>query len=94
MTEGLWYDELVKNKHVRKRRGGKAELLRGPDDTTEAFTGCFRIINRICSSLRARHGGRLADRLSLSQWIFEIERRSNVRREHAARAVRDQVAEP
>ena len=38
VTEGLWYDELVKNKHVRKRPGGKAELLRGPDDTTEAFT--------------------------------------------------------
>lgn len=38
VTEGLWYDELVKNKHVRKRPGGKAELLRGPDDTTEVFT--------------------------------------------------------
>lgn len=38
VTEGLWYDELVKNKHVRKRPGGRAELLRGPDDTTEAFT--------------------------------------------------------
>ncbi len=38
VTEGLWYDELVKNKHVRKRPGGKAELLRGPDYTTEAFT--------------------------------------------------------
>ena len=25
VTEGLWYDELVKNKHVRNRPGGKAE---------------------------------------------------------------------
>ncbi len=37
VTEGLWYDELVKNKFVRKKPGGKAEQLRGPDDTTEAF---------------------------------------------------------
>ncbi|MBC8325054.1 MAG: hypothetical protein H8E27_05455 [Verrucomicrobia subdivision 3 bacterium] len=38
VTEGLWYDELVKNKFVRKKPGGPAEELRGPDDTTEAFT--------------------------------------------------------
>ncbi|HJO53053.1 MAG TPA: hypothetical protein QF373_01020, partial [Verrucomicrobiota bacterium] len=37
VTEGLWYDELVKNKFVRKKPGGRAEQLRGPDDTTEAF---------------------------------------------------------
>ena len=37
VTEGLWYDELVKNKFVRKKVGSKAEQLRGPDDTTEAF---------------------------------------------------------
>ena len=37
VTEGLWYDELVKNKFVRKKPGGQAEQLRGPDDTTEAF---------------------------------------------------------
>ncbi|HIG82259.1 MAG TPA: hypothetical protein EYQ62_11585, partial [Verrucomicrobiales bacterium] len=37
VTEGLWYDELVKNKFVRKKAGGKPEQLRGPDDTTEAF---------------------------------------------------------
>ncbi len=37
VTEGLWYDELVKNKFVRKKPGGEAEQLRGPDDTTEAF---------------------------------------------------------
>ena len=37
VTEGLWYDELVKNKFVRKKPGGKAEQLRGPNDTTEAF---------------------------------------------------------
>ncbi|MEE3052501.1 MAG: hypothetical protein VYB34_02075, partial [Planctomycetota bacterium] len=36
-TEGLWYDELVKNKMVRKKPGGKVEQLKGPDDTTQAF---------------------------------------------------------
>ena len=35
--QGLWYDELVKNKMVRKEQGGKPEELRGPDDTTEAM---------------------------------------------------------
>ena len=29
-VEGLWYDELVKNKMVRKKPGGVAEQLRGP----------------------------------------------------------------
>jgi len=37
VTEGLWYDERVKNKFVRKKPGGQAKQLRGPDDTTEAF---------------------------------------------------------
>ncbi|MEW4455921.1 hypothetical protein AB1L30_24850 [Bremerella sp. JC817] len=32
--EGMWYDELVKNRHVRKLPGGKVEELKGPDDTT------------------------------------------------------------
>ena len=36
-VEGLWYDELVKNKLVRKEPGGSAKLLRGPDDTTEVL---------------------------------------------------------
>ncbi len=35
VTEGHWYDELVKNKHVKKEPGGKAEELKGPDDTTK-----------------------------------------------------------
>ncbi|MHC4181160.1 MAG: hypothetical protein ACYSWU_26990, partial [Planctomycetota bacterium] len=35
--EGLWYDELVKNKMVRKQPGGKIEQLQGPDDTTAAL---------------------------------------------------------
>ena len=35
VTEGQWYDELVKNKHVKKEPGGKAEQLKGPDDTTK-----------------------------------------------------------
>ena len=35
VTEGQWFDELVKNKHVKKEPGGKAEQLRGPDDTTK-----------------------------------------------------------
>ena len=34
VNEGQWYDELVKNKHVRKEPGGKTEELKGPDDTT------------------------------------------------------------
>jgi len=36
-VEGLWYDELVKNKLVRKKPGGTAEQEEGPDDTTQAF---------------------------------------------------------
>jgi len=35
VIEGQWYDELVKNKHVKKEPGGKAEELKGPDDTTK-----------------------------------------------------------
>ena len=34
---GQWYDELVKNKWVRKEAGGQAEELPGPDDTTQAL---------------------------------------------------------
>jgi len=37
VTEGQWYDELVKNKHVKKEPGGKAEELEGPDDTTKVL---------------------------------------------------------
>ena len=37
VTEGQWYDELVKNKHVRKSSGGDAEQLKGPDDTTKSI---------------------------------------------------------
>lgn len=32
--QGLWYDELVKNKFVKKEMDGKVEHLSGPDDTT------------------------------------------------------------
>lgn len=35
VTQGEWYDELVKNKHVKKQPGGRAEVLMGPDDTTK-----------------------------------------------------------
>jgi zinc protease len=35
--EGFWYDELVKNKFVKKEKGGEAKVLQGPDDTTEAL---------------------------------------------------------
>jgi len=35
--EGQWYDELAKNKHVKKETGGAAQVLQGPDDTTEAL---------------------------------------------------------
>ena len=37
VTEGVWYDELVKNKMVRKGPGGHAKQLKGPDDTTQAL---------------------------------------------------------
>jgi zinc protease len=37
VTEGQWYDELVRNKHVKKEPGGKAQQLKGPDDTTRAI---------------------------------------------------------
>lgn len=36
-VEGLWYDELVKNKLVQKKRDSAAKQLRGPDDTTAAL---------------------------------------------------------
>lgn len=35
--EGLWYDELVKNKFIKKEKDGKAKSLHGPGDTTQAF---------------------------------------------------------
>ena len=35
--QGLWYDELVKNKFVKKEKGGEIKQLRGPDDTTKAL---------------------------------------------------------
>ncbi|HOW69687.1 MAG TPA: hypothetical protein PKY77_03725 [Phycisphaerae bacterium] len=35
--QGLWYDELVKGKMVRRQPGGEVEQLRGPDDTTSAL---------------------------------------------------------
>lgn len=35
--EGLLYDELVKNKTVRKEKGGAKAESKGPDDTTEAL---------------------------------------------------------
>lgn len=35
--EGMWYDELVKNRHVRKLPGGEQTELKGPDDTTAAL---------------------------------------------------------
>jgi zinc protease len=35
VTEGQWYDELIKNKHVVKEPGGVAVQMKGPDDTTQ-----------------------------------------------------------
>lgn len=35
--QGLWYDELVKNKLVQKKKGGIVQQRRGPDDTTDAL---------------------------------------------------------
>ena len=37
VEEGVWYDELVKNKAVRKTKGGKAQQLKCPTDTTQAL---------------------------------------------------------
>jgi zinc protease len=37
VSEGQWYDELVKNKHVTKDRTGNVRQSKGPDDTTEAL---------------------------------------------------------
>ena len=34
---GVWYCELNKNKMVKKEKGGSAQELKGPDDTTEAL---------------------------------------------------------
>lgn len=34
IVEGYWYDELRENHYVRKRRGGEAEELECPSDTT------------------------------------------------------------
>ncbi len=36
-VEGMWYDELQKNRHVRKLPGEQATELKGPDDTTAAL---------------------------------------------------------
>ncbi len=37
VVEGEWYCELKRNRMVRKRAGGEAEELAGPDDTTAAL---------------------------------------------------------
>jgi zinc protease len=37
VVEGEWFCELQRNRMVRKRAGGEAEELRGPDDTTAAL---------------------------------------------------------
>lgn len=37
VEEGLWYDELVKNKMVRKTKGGVPETLKVEQDTTKAL---------------------------------------------------------
>jgi len=39
--EGVWYCELVKNRVVRKERGGEPAEEKGPDDTTEALVGAL-----------------------------------------------------
>jgi hypothetical protein len=39
VTEGQWYDELVKNKHVIKSAEADAKELKGPDDTTAPLVG-------------------------------------------------------
>ena len=35
VTEGHWFDELVKNKHITKKPDGQVIELSGPDDTTQ-----------------------------------------------------------
>ncbi len=35
--QGLWYDELVKHKKVKKEAGGKPQQIEGPADTTKAL---------------------------------------------------------
>lgn len=37
VEEGLWYDELIKNKMVRKNKGGAPETLKVDQDTTKAL---------------------------------------------------------
>lgn len=37
VEEGLWYDELVKNKMVRKNKGGTPETIKVEQDTTKAL---------------------------------------------------------
>lgn len=37
VDEGIWYDELVKNKLIRKEPGGLPRQEHGPDDTTQAM---------------------------------------------------------
>jgi len=37
VEQGLWYDELVKNKMVQKQLDGDAKESTGPDDTTQAL---------------------------------------------------------
>ena len=39
--EGFWYDELVKHKYVRKQKGGEAQMLEGPADTTAALVAAL-----------------------------------------------------
>ena len=53
VTEGEWYDELVKNKHVRKTASGKVQTLQGPDDTTGSL---IKLLNEYRADLMITSG--------------------------------------
>ena len=69
--QGLWYDELVKNKFVQKQKGGSVQQLQGPDDTTEALV---QSLNDFQPDLFVTSGHaterKLAAGLSLSQRLL------------------------
>ena len=78
VEEGVTFDELVKNKSVRKEKGGLATETKCPDDTTESLVNelnhgrpDFLIHWWTCSVKSPRRKHRRGSGISLGQRLFD-----------------------
>ena len=78
VIEGFWYDELVKNKHVKKLRGERAKPIEGPRRYNQSSGGCDKRIQAWPGNyVRTRNGTKLANRVSLSKRILSFKGRAD-----------------